>query len=206
MQALKRQLAGRTAAIVRFGRGAHLCYPPDSHHHGVKRSGLFHRIFAAGLSPGGFRLELRLTLAALLLAAATFGGVFSGVAQAQDANGAINGLTLSSDSPGTLAALEYVGVSALSMYAMCDPNDLIGASYLAHPDTGDPEVFLLDNHPGGVGISELGYEIVEQVWERMREIIASCPCVKGCPRCVESPTRFSQDSEPTRQKLSACWT
>ena len=63
---------------------------------------MFHRIFAAGSRPGGFRLELRLTLAALLLAAATLGGVFSGVAQAQDANGAINGLALSSDSPGTL--------------------------------------------------------------------------------------------------------
>ena len=68
----------------------------------TKAFGLFHRIFASGSRPGGFRLELRLTLAALLLAAATFGGVFFGVAQAQDANGAITGLTLSSDSPGTL--------------------------------------------------------------------------------------------------------
>ena len=68
----------------------------------TKAFGLFHRIFAAGSRPGGFRLELRLTLAALLLAAATFGGVFFGVAQAQDANGAITGLALSSDSPGTL--------------------------------------------------------------------------------------------------------
>ena len=48
---------------------------------------------------GNWRLPL---LAALLLAAATFGGVFFGVAQAQDANGAINGLALSSDSPGEL--------------------------------------------------------------------------------------------------------
>ena len=69
----------------------------------TKAFGLFHRIFAAGSSPGGLRLDLRLTLAALLLAAATLGGVFFGVAQAQDANGAINGLALSSDSPGTLA-------------------------------------------------------------------------------------------------------
>ena len=68
----------------------------------TKAFGLFHRIFAAGSRPGGLRLELRLTLAALLLAAATFGGVFFGVAQAQDANGAITGLTLTSDSPGTL--------------------------------------------------------------------------------------------------------
>ena len=42
-----------------------------------------------------------LTLAVLLLAAVAFGGVFA-VAQAQEAEGAINGLTLSSDSPGTL--------------------------------------------------------------------------------------------------------
>ena len=48
---------------------------------------------------GNWRLPL---LAALLLAAATLGVVFFGVVQAQDANGAINGLTLTSDSPGTL--------------------------------------------------------------------------------------------------------
>ena len=81
---------------------------------------------------------------------------------------------------------------------MCDPNDRVSSSHLHHPDTGDPEVFLLDNHPGGVGISELGYAIVEQVWERMRDIITSCPCAHGCPRCVESPTRFSQDAEPDK--------
>ena len=71
-------------------------------HSSTKAFGLFHRIFASGSRPGGSRLDLRLTLAALLLAAATLGGVFFGVAQAQDADGAITGLTLSSDSPGTL--------------------------------------------------------------------------------------------------------
>ena len=58
----------------------------------------FHRISAAALSPEGFRR----VLAVLLIAAAGCGGVFFGVAQAQDADGAITGLTLSSDSPGTL--------------------------------------------------------------------------------------------------------
>ena len=48
---------------------------------------------------GNWRLPL---LAALLLAAATFGGVFFGIVQAQDADGAITGLTLASDSPGEL--------------------------------------------------------------------------------------------------------
>ena len=70
----------------------------------TKAFGLFHGIFACGSRPGGFRLELRLTLAALLLAAVTFGGVFIAVVQAQDADGAITGLTLASDSPGELTA------------------------------------------------------------------------------------------------------
>ena len=74
----------------------------------------------------------------------------------------------------------------------------MSSSHLHHQDTGDPEVFLLDNHPGGVGISELGYAIVKRVWERMRDIIVSCPCVEGCPRCVDSPTRFSQHAEPNK--------
>ena len=60
----------------------------------------FHRISAAALSPVGFPLALA---ALLLAAAAAFGGFhFIAVAQAQDADGTITGLTLGSDSPGTL--------------------------------------------------------------------------------------------------------
>ena len=96
MQTLKRQLAGRTAAaaaIVRFGRGAHML--PSAV---IQRQ----QTSAQGSDPVKLRPWRRLTLAALLLAAATLGGVFFGVAQAQDADGAITGLALSSDSPGEL--------------------------------------------------------------------------------------------------------
>ena len=56
-----------------------------------------------------------LTLAVLLLAAATLGGVFA-VAQAQEAEGAINGLTLSSDTPGTLTVSWHTPSPAPSDY------------------------------------------------------------------------------------------
>ena len=42
-------------------------------------------------------------LSAMLLAAATFGALYIAVLQAQEANGAITGLRLSSETPGTLA-------------------------------------------------------------------------------------------------------
>ena len=99
---------------------------------------------------------------------------------------------------GAFAAMEYTGINALSMFAMCDPGDILAASFLRHEDTGTEQVFLLDNHPGGVGIAELGYEIVERLWDRMRAIMTSCGCRDGCPQCVESPTRFSEDTKPKK--------
>ena len=65
----------------------------------TKAHSWFHRISAVALTLEGFRLAL----AVLLIAAAAFGGFhYIAVAQAQDANGAITGLALSSDSPGEL--------------------------------------------------------------------------------------------------------
>ena len=67
----------------------------------VQPSGLFHRMSGVWRRAGSSLPARKLTFVVLLLAAVAFGGVFV-VAQAQEAEGAINGLTLSSDSPGTL--------------------------------------------------------------------------------------------------------
>ena len=102
---------------------------------------------------------------------------------------------------GAFAAMEYTGINALAMFAMCDPSDISAVSFLKHQDTEAEQVFLLDNHPGGVGIARLGYDIVGQLWDRMRDIMISCNCRDGCPRCVESPTKFNEDT--TADKRSA---
>ena len=63
--------------------------------------GLLRRIFGVGARARSSRPARKLTLAALVLAVATFGGV-PAVAQAQQDDGAISALTLTSDTPGTL--------------------------------------------------------------------------------------------------------
>ena len=63
--------------------------------------GLLRRIFGVGARARSSRPARKLTLAALVLAVATFGGV-PAVAQAQQDDGAISALTLRSDSPGVL--------------------------------------------------------------------------------------------------------
>ena len=67
----------------------------------VQASGLFHRMFGVWSRRGNSLPVRKLALAVLLLAAVAFGGVFA-VAQAQAADGAMTGVTLTSDTPGTL--------------------------------------------------------------------------------------------------------
>ena len=48
----------------------------------------------------------------------------------------------------------------------------------------DPNIFIYDNYPGGIGFSRPLYEMHGVLLERTRELIAGCPCSSGCPSCV----------------------
>jgi len=47
-----------------------------------------------------------------------------------------------------------------------------------------PTVFLYDNYPGGIGLSEPLYSMHDELLARTRELIDGCPCKSGCPSCV----------------------
>lgn len=48
----------------------------------------------------------------------------------------------------------------------------------------DPNVFIYDNYPGGIGFSRPLFEMHGLLLARTRELIAGCPCESGCPSCV----------------------
>ena len=58
---------------------------------------------------------------------------------------------------------------------------------LARPDVAaafTPTVFLYDNFPGGVGLSEPLWRRQDELLVRARELISGCDCSAGCPSCV----------------------
>ena len=75
----------------------------------------------------------------------------------------------------------------LPFFAMCDRADIGGVSTALHPDTGKPQIFIYDGHPGGIGIAEKGFEMMSALWEATLRTITECGCESGCPSCIQSP-------------------
>lgn len=88
---------------------------------------------------------------------------------------------------GALHASEHSQIAVLPLIAMCDRWDIGGLSTNAHPQTGEPTIFIYDGHPGGIGISRRGFECFEQLVADALGLVAECPCDAGCPSCVQSP-------------------
>jgi DEAD/DEAH box helicase domain-containing protein len=88
---------------------------------------------------------------------------------------------------GSIHAAEHGQIAVLPLIAMCDRWDIGGLSTAFHPQTGRPTIFIYDGHPGGVGITRIGFTLFETLVADARRLIAECPCRAGCPSCVQSP-------------------
>ena len=104
---------------------------------------------------------------------------------------------------GLLHALESVATLLL----MCDGRDLGTAIGERPPAPGEqaeeftpvrmeetvgtnakeffePNLYLFDAYPGGIGFSEPLFRAHELLIQKTRELIQACPCDSGCPSCV----------------------
>jgi DEAD/DEAH box helicase domain-containing protein len=103
---------------------------------------------------------------------------------------------------GLLHALESVATLLL----MCDGRDLGTAIGERPPDAAmaeifsparledavgasakeffEPNLYLFDAYPGGIGFSEPLFRAHELLVQKTRELIAGCGCEQGCPSCV----------------------
>ncbi len=48
----------------------------------------------------------------------------------------------------------------------------------------EPNIYLYDKYPGGVGFSEPLFRLCETLLASTQKLIAGCPCPSGCPSCV----------------------
>jgi DEAD/DEAH box helicase domain-containing protein len=65
-----------------------------------------------------------------------------------------------------------------------------------------PTVYLYDNFPGGVGLSEPLWLRQAELLLRARELVQGCDCKAGCPACV-GPVLAGQEDDATTPKALA---
>jgi len=87
-----------------------------------------------------------------------------------------------------------------ALLLMCDPRDLgvalseqmvgqarpeeVGAGTPPAPETFEPNLYLYDTYPGGIGQSAPLYRLCPQLLQQTAQLLAACPCDAGCPSCV----------------------
>ncbi len=104
---------------------------------------------------------------------------------------------------GGLHAIQHAITGILPLFAMCDQWDIGGHTSVSAPDTGEAQLFLYDAYPGGVGISEQGFLLMQELWRATLANIKECPCEAGCPSCIYSSK--AGDSNKYLDKSAAIW-
>jgi DEAD/DEAH box helicase domain-containing protein len=107
---------------------------------------------------------------------------------------------------GVVALAHALGQLA-ALYLMCDRHDLgvaigdsgqgeariergllrLGARGREEPvpaEDYEPNIFIYDNYPGGIGLSEPLYRLHERLLAESLALVEGCPCRDGCPSCV----------------------
>lgn len=57
----------------------------------------------------------------------------------------------------------------------------------------EPNIYIYDSYPNGIGFSEVLFEKAEQIFEGVLDAIERCPCERGCPSCVGPPIRTNDN-------------
>lgn len=88
---------------------------------------------------------------------------------------------------GGIHAIEHAMIGLFPLFALCDRNDLGGISYPHHPELQKSAVFIYDGYPGGVGLADRGFDVVQELLEKTLHLLRQCECENGCPSCIHSP-------------------
>ena len=58
-----------------------------------------------------------------------------------------------------------------------------------------PTIFIYDNYPGGIGLSEELFLKHEMLLNSTLKLIGRCACQEGCPACVGAPAEVGQKAK-----------
>ncbi len=102
---------------------------------------------------------------------------------------------------GALRGLANILGKIAPLWVMCDTRDLRAISQVRAPFTEMPTVYIYENIPGGVGLSDKLYREHEPLFDACLEQIRQCACDKGCPSCVGPSLEVGENGKEGARRL-----
>jgi DEAD/DEAH box helicase domain-containing protein len=94
------------------------------------------------------------------------------------------------------------------VFLLCDPRDIGIAERVRDPHFEAPCLYVYDQYPGGIGLSEGFLRDLPRIARGAREVVERCSCEHGCPSCIGAPDaeRGSLEAKAEVRGFLAGWT
>jgi DEAD/DEAH box helicase domain-containing protein len=86
--------------------------------------------------------------------------------------------------PDSLSGLANLVRTIAPLFLMCDRGDIIVKGHERDPHFRMPTIFVADNVPGGIGLSETLFGLGPKLLEACADALSNCKCRWGCPACI----------------------
>jgi DEAD/DEAH box helicase domain-containing protein len=110
------------------------------------------------------------------------------------------------DRQNAIAGLGNALRTVASLLLMCDGRDL-GVSITEDIAGGleiyEPNLYLYDSYPGGIGLSAPLYRLTRRLLEGARDLLSGCSCDSGCPSCVGPVGEIGENGKQTTARILA---
>ncbi|HET8910174.1 MAG TPA: Zn-binding domain-containing protein, partial [Ktedonobacteraceae bacterium] len=95
----------------------------------------------------------------------------------------------------SLHAVEHAMIALLPLCVLSDPRDMGGISFTIYPQAERPLLCIYDGYQGGVGYARQAYQRFLPLATATLDHLRRCPCLSGCPACIQSPRCGSGNDE-----------
>ncbi|MFC1862860.1 DEAD/DEAH box helicase, partial [Thermodesulfobacteriota bacterium] len=102
---------------------------------------------------------------------------------------------------GGIHAIEHGTIGLFPLFVLCDRNDIGGICFTFHPQVEKSAIFIYDGYPGGVGLAQKGFEMINDLFNKTLDHIKNCECDEGCPSCIHSP-KCGSGNKPLDKKAA----
>jgi DEAD/DEAH box helicase domain-containing protein len=91
-----------------------------------------------------------------------------------------------------------------ALLLMCDTRDLgiaISEDISRATQSFEPDLFLFDNYPGGIGQSQPLFQLTGKLLGGALEVLVGCGCETGCPACVGPVGEVGESGKQATSRL-----